>query len=143
MAWHGKPQDRVSLLPCVLMKWYPGTRDPKGVPLKFDGTEFTPSGTTHLRKDEAFNNFFETYGAQFKRASVAMHLEMRIADTRTGEIQVDAGSHPQKFTAIPENRSIPVVREISIGALPLLLHISRMTFARPSWPQDELAARLA
>jgi len=91
---------------------------PQYVPLVFNGTEFTPAGDTRFHKGERLNSFFEVYGPQLEDPAAAFQLQVRIADAKTGEIKLDSGTQPLKFTTPPKDHSAPVVREVSTDALP-------------------------
>jgi hypothetical protein len=93
------------------------TRAPQYEPLIFDDTEFTPAGDTRFHKDEPCISFFEIYGSQLDDAAVAMHLQVKITDAKTGEVKLDSGVEPLNFGSVPKNNSIPVVRTVSIDAL--------------------------
>ncbi len=94
------------------------TQAPQYIPLVSDGTEFTAAGDTRFHKGEPFISFFEIFGSQLKNAS-ALQLQMRVADTKTGEIKLDTGTKPLKVSTTPNTSSpLPLVRQISIDALP-------------------------
>ncbi len=93
------------------------TQAPQYIPLVSDDTEFTPAGDTRFHKGEPFISFFEIYGTQIEQAAATMHLEVRVTDTKTGEIKSDTGSQPLKLSTSPKHHSAPIVRRVSIDAL--------------------------
>jgi hypothetical protein len=91
---------------------------PQYVPLVFNVTEFTPAGDARFHKGELLNSFFEIYGPELEDPAAAFQLHVRIADAKTGEIKLDSGSEPLKFSTPPKNHSASVVRDVSIDVLP-------------------------
>lgn len=93
------------------------TRSPQYISLVSDGIEFTPAGDTKFRKGEPFISFFEVYGLQRDGIDVSAHLQVKITDVKTGVVKLNSGVEPLKLSSSPNNRSIPVVRKLSIDTL--------------------------
>jgi hypothetical protein len=68
------------------------------VPSVFDGVEFTPAGDTRFKKGESVSSYFEIYGPQLEATAATMYLQVRVVDTKTGEIKLDSGPQPLKLT---------------------------------------------
>jgi hypothetical protein len=91
---------------------------PQYVPLESNGTEFTPAGDRRFRKGKPIISYFEVYGMHLEDSAVTLHLQVKVIDAKTGEIKLDSGAEPLKFSSPPKNNSAPVVRNVLIDTLP-------------------------
>jgi hypothetical protein len=94
------------------------TLAPQYIPLVSSGTELTPVGKTRFHKGEPFISYFEAYGAQPEDPAVTMSMQVKVADAKTGEIKLDSGPEPLKFSSAPKDSPATVVRTVSIETLP-------------------------
>lgn len=94
------------------------TRAPQSVSLMFDGQEFTPAGDTHFQKGEQLMAYVEVYSPQ--PGSTPPHeflLEMKVTDTKTGELRIGTGPRPVEPSTKSGN-TVPVVWTMEIDKLP-------------------------
>lgn len=87
------------------------------IPLVIGETEFT-SGTARFKKDETLISYFEIYDPPTKAEELRrVQLQMRVADTNTGQVKSDTGIRavgPEKELG---NHVIPLARQIAIDKL--------------------------
>ena len=100
----------------------PPTQAPQFIPLVSGGTQFTPTGDTRFHKGEPFISFFEVNMPQDDNAARTMKLQVKITDIKTGDVKLNSGLEPLNLSFNVGHRSIPVVRKISIDALPAGLY---------------------
>ncbi len=93
------------------------TRAPQYVPLMFDGHELTPVGDTHFKKGDGCVEYIEIYRPQAGPASSTFYLELKLVDTRTGELRIATGLRPVD-SASSANSAIPVVQTLFLEKLP-------------------------
>lgn len=96
------------------------TRAPQYVPLIFDGQEFTPAGDTRFKSGEPLMAYLEIYNNP--RTDTAsppkIQLEMKVSDSRTGELKVDTGLRPVESATSSANSVIPTVWTLAVEKLP-------------------------
>ncbi len=94
------------------------TRAPQYVPLMFDGQELTPAGDTHFKRRDQFMAYVEIYNLQVGTTAVPkLYLEMKVTDTKNGELRIDTGPRPVDPSTKTGN-TIPVVWTMEIDRLP-------------------------
>jgi len=86
-------------------------------PLAAKGVEFTPAGDTQFKKDEQLMTYVEIYSTQ-STVPPDLLLEMKITDTKTGELKIGTGPRPIESSAKPGGPIIPVVWTMKINTLP-------------------------
>lgn len=96
------------------------TRAPQYVPLMFDGQEFTPAGDIHLKRDQPLMTYLEIYNNSQADKAIApkLYLEMKVTDTKTGELKIGTGLRPVDSATSSANSAIPVVWTLAIDKLP-------------------------
>jgi hypothetical protein len=96
------------------------TRAPQYVPLMFDGREFTPAGDTDFKRGEPLMSYLEIYNNSQtdKAAPPKLYLEMKVTDTKTGELKIGTGLRPVESASPSGNRAIPVVWSLAVDKLP-------------------------
>ena len=94
------------------------TRAPQYVPLMFDGQEFTPAGETDFKTGEQLMTYIEIYSPQLGSTPPSeFFLEMKVIDTKTGELRISTGPRPVETSSRLGN-TIPVVWTMEIDKLP-------------------------
>jgi hypothetical protein len=95
------------------------TRPPQYVPLISNGLEFTPAGETRFNKSDRLMTYFEIYEPRLERAGeVKLQFQMKVTDSKTGEVKAETGLRPVASGSRPGNPVIPVGEEIAIDKLP-------------------------
>ena len=95
------------------------TRAPQYIPLMFGGQQFTPAGDPHFKRGEPLMTYVEIYdNSQAETAAPKkLYLEMKVTDTKTGELRI--GSGPRPVNSSTESRgTIPVVWTMAVDRLP-------------------------
>jgi outer membrane lipoprotein-sorting protein len=94
------------------------TRAPQYVPLMFDGLEFTPAGDADFQKGEQLMTYAEVYSPQpASAAPPELFLEMKVIDTKSGEVRIGTGPRPMNSAGKLGN-TVPVVWTMEIDKLP-------------------------
>jgi len=96
------------------------TRAPQYVPLMFAGQEFTPAGDTHFKRGEPLMAYLEIYNnSQTDTAGPPkFYLEMKVTDTKTGELKIGTGLRPVDSVTSSVGSAIPVVWNLAVDKLP-------------------------
>jgi hypothetical protein len=96
------------------------TRAPRFAALMFDNQEFTPAGDAHFKRGEPLMNYLEIYtNSQPDTAAPAeIFLEMKVWDTRTGELKISTGVRRVESATARRGSTIPVVWTLAVDKLP-------------------------
>jgi len=97
------------------------TRAPQNVPLMFDGQEFTPAGDLHFKRGEPLMAYLDIYNnspSETATPAPKLYLEMKVWDTRTGELKIGTGLRPVESGTPSRNSRIPIVSTLAIEKLP-------------------------
>jgi hypothetical protein len=93
-------------------------------PLVSNGFEFTPTGDTHFKANDPMAAYFEVFEPLLKDAqllpdgvSAHVQFEMRIVDTKTGEVKSDTGFRPADGFVNADSAVIPISEQVAIGEL--------------------------
>ena len=94
------------------------TRAPQYAPLLAKGMEFTPAGNLQFKKAQQLATYLEIYDQQSETADPPkLYLEMKVTDTKTGELRIGTGPRPVE-TSTKSGNTIPVVSTMEIDKLP-------------------------
>jgi len=94
------------------------TRAPQYVPLMVNGIEFTPAGNTQFKKGDQFMAYVEIYNSQVEAGATKLYLEMKVIDTRTGELKTATGLRPVESAMASDKSAVPVVWSLAIDKFP-------------------------
>ena len=87
-------------------------------PLVSKGIEFMPTGDTRFEKKEPLAAYFEVYEPLLAGGGNAhVQFEMRIVDSKTGEVKSDTGFKPADEFLNPGKAVIPISQKISVDEL--------------------------
>jgi hypothetical protein len=92
---------------------------PRYVPLVSKGVQFTPAGDTSFRKGEPLFAYFEVYEPLLVGSTAAtVQTQLRITDTKTGQVKVDTGPRSAADWVQPGKSTIAIAEQIAVDKLP-------------------------